>query len=172
MNNPPIAAAATNPRYLGTFPDGADQLWMADVKICRHAVECRVFTDILFVESPHESERTTFIFGIEDPSGLPHPVPRPLGVEAAIRQQEFINFLRAETAFDIRTVGPLGQLFAGLEYRAEAKATAAYAACRGEDLSVSVGYLGRDGQYQLVRTAPEAEWLESARRTLPYHDLV
>ena len=57
---PPIAFAAKNARFVSNFPQGSDELWMADLKACRHDVQCEVFEDILFVES----NGTAFVYGI------------------------------------------------------------------------------------------------------------
>lgn len=36
---PPIAFAAKNARFVSNFPQGSDELWMADLKACRHDVQ-------------------------------------------------------------------------------------------------------------------------------------
>ena len=35
---PPIAFAAKNARFVSNFPQGSDELWMADLKACRQLV--------------------------------------------------------------------------------------------------------------------------------------
>ena len=66
---PPITFAAVNARFLSQFPDGADELWSADIKACRHGALCEVFESILFVESTRSGHGTAHIFGIEFADG-------------------------------------------------------------------------------------------------------
>ena len=55
MNDAPLAAkiyAASNPRFVGKFPNShVDELWIADIKACVPCRECRVFRDVMFVET-------------------------------------------------------------------------------------------------------------------------
>ena len=62
---PPIAFAAKNARFVPNFPQGSDELWMADLKACRHEVQCEVFEAILFVQ-PHG---TAFAYGLDSGDG-------------------------------------------------------------------------------------------------------
>ena len=161
---PPIAFAAKNARFVSNFPQGSDELWMADLKACRHDVQCEVFEDILFVES----NGTAFIYGIEFEDGC----PKGLKPELALKQQSFIQFLRDETRRDNDALGLAALIFTGHEYSTEGKATAAYIAARGASLVMGVGYRNNDGKYELIGLDPEEDsWLESARSILPFDEL-
>ena len=161
---PPIAFAAKNARFVSNFPQGSDELWMADLKACRHDVQCEVFEDILFVES----NGTAFIYGIEFEDGC----PKGLKPELALKQQSFIQFLRDETRRDNDALGLAALIFTGHEYSTEGKATAAYIAARNTSLVMGVGYRNNDGKYELIGIDPEEDsWLESARSILPFDEL-
>ena len=161
---PPIAFAAKNARFVSNFPQGSDELWMADLKACRHDVQCEVFEDILFVES----NGTAFIYGIEFEDGC----PKGLKPELALKQQSFIQFLRDETRRDNDALGLAALIFTGHEYSTEGKATAAYIVARGASLVMGVGYRNNDGKYELIGLDPEEDsWLESARSILPFDEL-
>ena len=161
---PPIAFAAKNARFVSNFPQGSDELWMADLKACRHDVQCEVFEDILFVES----NGTAFVYGIEFEDGC----PKGLKPDLALKQQSFIQFLRDETRRDNDALGLAALIFTGHEYSTEGKATAAYIAARGASLVMGVGYRNNDGKYELIGLDPEEDsWLESARSILPFDEL-
>ncbi|GAB7535759.1 hypothetical protein [Burkholderia sp. 3C] len=161
---PPIAFAVNATKFMSAFPTGSDQLWAADVKACRHAFQCDVFEDVLFVES----NGTAFIFGVEFEDGY----PRGLRADLAEKQQAFIRFLRAETQQDNEALGPISAVFSGHEYSSEGKATAAYIVARGERLTMGVGYRNDAGEYELIGIDPEEDsWLEGARRTLSFDEL-
>ncbi len=161
---PPIAFAAKNARFVSNFPQGPDELWMADLKACRHDVQCEVFEDILFVES----NGTAFVYGIEFEDGY----PKGLKPELALKQQSFIQFLRDETRRDNDALGLATLIFTGHEYSTEGKATAAYIAARGASLVMGVGYRNSDGKYELIGLDLEEDsWLESARSILPFDEL-
>lgn len=161
---PPIAFAAKNARFVSNFPDGPDELWMADLKACRHDVQCEVFEDILFVES----NGMAFVYGIE----FEDEYPKDLLPELALKQQSFIQFLRDETRRDNDALGLAALIFTGHEYSTEGKATAAYIAARGASLVMGVGYRNNDGKYELIGLDPEEDsWLESARSILPFDEL-
>jgi hypothetical protein len=161
---PPIAIAAKAPRFVSAFPEGKDQLWVADVKACRHGVQCDVFEDVLFVESNGRA----FIYGIEFEDGY----PKGLRPELAEKQRAFIQFLRDETRQDNNALGPTSAVFRGHEYSSEGKATAAYIAARETDLMIGVGYRNDEGEYELVGLdTSDGSWLEAARCTLPFDEL-
>lgn len=161
---PPIAFAAKNARFVSNFPQGPDELWMADLKACRHDVQCEVFEDILFVES----NGTAFVYGIEFEDGY----PKGLKPELALKQQSFIQFLRDETRRDNDALGLVALIFTGHEYSTEGKAIAAYIAARGTSLVMGVGYRDNAGKYELIGLDPEEDsWIESARSTLSFDEL-
>lgn len=163
INLLPIAFAARSPRFVSNFPDGSDQLWMADVKACRDG-GCEVFEEVLFVES----NGTAFIYGIEFEDGY----PKGLKPDLALKQQSFIQFLRDETRRDNDALGLTALIFRGHEYSTECKATAAYIAARGTSLVMGVGYRDNGGKYELIGLDPEEDsWLESARSTLSFDEL-
>lgn len=160
---PPISFAAKNARFVSNFPQGPDELWMADLKACRHGVQCEVFEDILFVES----NGTAFIYGIEFEDGY----PKGLKPEPALKQQSFIQFLRDETRRDNDALGFTALIFTGHEYATEGKATAAYIAARDTALVMGVGHRDNGGKYDLIALdASEDGWLESACSTPPFDE--
>jgi hypothetical protein len=154
---PPLTFAAANVRFLSRFPDGADELWSADIKACRHGTLCEVFDAILFVESTRSGHGTAHIFGIEFEDGY----PKGLNPALAGKQQAFIEFLRGENAKDDGVLGWTRKLFTGHEYAAEGKATAAYLAVRESKLHIGVGYRNDAGGYELVAVDSES-WVEAA----------
>lgn len=160
----PIAFAAKNARFVSKYPDGPDELWVADLKACRRGHLLEIFEDILFVES----NGTTFICGIEFEDGC----PSGLDPTFARKQQSFIQFLRDELRQDIEAAGPIAGIFAGTEYATVGKATAAYIAARGVPLMMGVGYRDGEDKYQLVTIDPEeGSWLKVARHTIPFDEL-
>lgn len=160
---PPISFAAKNARFVSNFPQGPDELWMADLKACRHGVQCEVFEDILFVES----NGTAFIYGIEFEDGY----PKGLKPEPALKQQSFIRFLRDETRRDNDALGFTALIFTGHEYATEGKATAAYIAARDTALVMGVGHRDNGGKYDLIALdASEDGWIESACSTPPFDE--
>lgn len=162
---PPIAFAAKNVRFVSNFPQGPQKLWMADLKACRHEVQCEVFKDILFVEE----EGTAFIYGIESEDGCPKEF---YPVEAVLKQQSFIEFLRRETLLDNTGLGGLHVIFGGHEYSTEGKATAAYIAARGASLMMGVGYMDNSGKYQRIALDPQEDgFLECARNARSFDEL-
>lgn len=68
MNNiaAPIAFAAKNCSLIGTAPNDIDQYWSADIKAVHSGLFNKVFTGVLFVETPGEM---VFLAGIESPDG-------------------------------------------------------------------------------------------------------
>ncbi|MDA3136236.1 hypothetical protein HG619_10130 [Pseudomonas syringae] len=81
--------AASNLRLVGKFPHSmVDELWIAGIKAFTPRGNCRVFREVMFVET----NGAAFIFGIEQEDGR----PRGIKAELAERQQFFIDFLRAE----------------------------------------------------------------------------
>lgn len=160
----PITFAAANARFLSQFPDGADELWSADIKACRHGALCEVFEGILFVESTRSGHGTAHIFGIEFEDGY----PKGLNPVLATRQQAFIEFLRGENAKDDEVLGLTRKFFTGHEYAAEGKATAAYLAVRESKLHIGVGYRNDAGEYELAAVESES-WVEAAG--LPFDEL-
>ena len=150
---PPIAFAAKNARFVSNLPQGSDELWMADLKACRHDVQCEVFEDILFVES----NGTAFVYGIE----FEDVYPNGLKPDLALKQQSFIQFLRDETRRDNDALGLAALIFTGHDI-----------AARGASLVMGVGYRNNDGKYELIGLDPEEDsWLESARSILPFDEL-
>lgn len=67
--------AASIPRFAGKFPDNnVDLLWISDIKTCIPGGECRVFREVMFVES----QGAFYIFGIEHEDGQPRGVKAEL----------------------------------------------------------------------------------------------
>ena len=158
------AYAASPPRFAGKFPDNdADELWVADIKACAPGRECRVFREVMFVES----HGTAFIFGLEHEDGR----PRGVRVERADRQQIFIDFLREQNELIDWAVGGLAAVFEGSEYASEAKVTAAYMIHRECLTDLAVGYRTREGGYVCEKFEDEKWFLENARATFSFDDL-
>ncbi len=65
---PPLTFAAANVRFLSQSTDGADDLWSADIKACRHG--------------------TAHIFGIEFEDGYPKGLNPALGAYLAVRESK------------------------------------------------------------------------------------
>jgi len=65
--------------------------------------------------------------------------------------------LREENLRDKAALGPLFGIFQGSEYATIGNATAAYMAARSLTHPFGVGFVGDDGQYQLIQVEPGAE---------------
>jgi hypothetical protein len=155
---------ASVPLFAGKFPDSSsDELWIADIKACVPGRECRIFKEVMFVESAGAA----FIFGIEHEDG------RPLGVkgELAERQQLFIDFLREQNEISDQAMGALRAIFQGSEYASQARATAAYMIHRKNLTDLALGYRNCEGEYVCEKFENEDRFLETARATLLFDDL-
>jgi hypothetical protein len=158
------AFAVSNPRLASNFPDNnLQELWIADVKACVPRGECRVFRDVMFVES----QGAAYIFGIEHEDGR----PRGVKAELAERQQVFIDFLRQQNEIMDRAMGGLAAIFQGSEYASQAKVTAAYMIHREHLTDLAVGYRNREGEYVCEKFEDETGFLENARATLSFDEL-
>jgi len=160
----PIAFAVKDPIRVSALSTNRLEVWRAHVKAVRPGLLCRVFEDVLFAEA----RETAYIAGIEAVDGLPAGLPVPL----AMKQQQFINFLREETARDRAALGEVAHAFEDQRYFCEAAATAAYVVVRKAQLHLGVGYMDNGGGYQLVGIHMSDELLEVARLTLPFDQLV
>lgn len=162
----PILFAAANARHREAIPLGF-HLWSADIKAFRLGHFCRVFKNVLFVESPQRA----MICGLEFPDGRTDIVPEA----QAITQQQFIQFLREETRKNREYLGPDGAGLFGVEFITEAMVTAVYIALRGEALGMLLGhYTDQDGdaEYQWISLPyEENEWLYHARSVPPFEKL-
>lgn len=158
--------AASNPRMAGTFPDATtDELWIADMKACVPGGECRVFENVMFVESLG----AVYIYGTEHEDGC----PRGVKAELAGPQQVFIDFMREQNEIMDRSMGLLAAVFQGSEYASQARATAAYMIHREHLRYLAIGYRNRDGEYVCEKFEDEDEegYLQHARATLSFDEL-
>lgn len=138
----PIVFSANNPRFVANFPNDEAKVWSADIVASRRGGDSRIFKSILFVED----EATVSIYGVENEDGRPPYLREDL----ATKQQQFVAFLREETASDTRTMGPIRKIFTGHQYSSELKATGAYVASRGSKLDIGVGFRDEEGGYTLL----------------------
>lgn len=159
----PIAFAVKEPIRVSALSTNRIEVWKAHVKAVRPGLLCRVFEDVLFAEA----RETAYIAGIEAVDGLPVGLPAPF----ATKQQQFISFLREETARDCAALGEVAHAFEDQRYFCEAAATAAYVVARQVLLHLGVGYADERGDYQLVGVRMTDELLELARLTLPFDQL-
>lgn len=158
------AFASSTPRLAAKFPDNdLEELWVADIKACVSRGACKVFKDVMFVES----KGAAYIFGIENEDGR----PRGVKAELAERQQAFIDFLREQNEIMDRAVGGFGAIFQGSEYVSEAKVTAAYMIHRDHLTYLALGYRSREGEYVREKFDDQNEFLENARATLSYDEM-
>lgn len=160
----PIAFAATNCTFVATAPNGTEQYWSADVKAVRRGLFVKIFSGILFVETPGEM---AFLAGIESADG----VDRHIKSEAAAKQLEFITFLREENKRNDNVLGLAVGLFQREEYEAEGKATAAYMAARSLTHTFGVGYTDSAGQYNLIGIVPGDDSGFDGTRYVPFEQL-
>uniref|UniRef100_UPI001E574C25 hypothetical protein n=2 Tax=unclassified Acidovorax TaxID=2684926 RepID=UPI001E574C25 len=138
----PIVFSASNPRFIANFPNDEAQVWSADLIASRTGGGSHVFESIFFVED----EATVSIYGVENEDGC----PQFLRDDLAIKQQQFIAFLREETAMDNRILGPIHKIFTGHLCSSELKATGAYVASRDSKLDIGVGFRDEEGVYTLL----------------------
>lgn len=141
----PIVFSAANARFIANFPNDPAEVWSADITARRNGGDTNVFESILFVET----DVTASIYGAECKDGRPDFLRDDL----ATRQQQFIAFLRKETASDNTTLAQMRTIFTGHEYSSELKATGAYLEARRSDLEIGVGYLNSEGDYILLAVA-------------------
>lgn len=141
----PIAFVAANIRFVANFPNNQAEVWSADLTARRSGGAAESFDSILFVET----DATASIYGAECEDGR----PEFLRDDLATRQQQFIEFLREETASDNSTLGLMRVIFTGHEYSCELKATKAYVEARSSTLEIGVGYHNSDGEYVLLAVA-------------------
>lgn len=147
---PPIVFAATNCRLWYKHPNGIEEFWLADIKAVRSGLFSRVFSDVIFVETPG---RIAWLLGIVTPNDV-HQLRNDPETE---EQAEFIEFLQTENARDTATLGRLVEFFRSRDYATVGKATAAYMAARALTHAFGVGFVDRQGQYQLLEIVPGAE---------------
>lgn len=142
----PMVFTAANARFLMTLKDGESHLWSADLHASRSGGVVRDFASVLFVESGIRAS----IYGIAvaDESRNIH------ATELGRPQEEFIQFLRLETALDSSLLGPLEALFGGSRYSCELRATTAYLNLRESTLQAGVGYHDAMGVYTLMTVDP------------------
>lgn len=161
---PPMVFAAKNAVLVRDWANGS--LWMATIKAYRNGEPSRVFEDVCFFSKGSLAG----IIGIESESGYPTDLPQ----EAAIRQQEFIAFLRKERQRKVDSQGLIGRCFVGWEYGTEAAATASFMVlCEGLT-DIALGYHDDHGEYKRVRVdAGETgnDWLDIALRVTPFDSL-
>lgn len=158
----PIAFSINNCHLLHELAEKREQLWSADVTACRSGGKSEVFENVIFLEA----NRTASIVGIDSQDGF----SAQLKEEAAVKQQAFIQFLRAETKRENEVLGFTALAFEGHEYSCEGKATAAYIAQRSVPLLMGVGFFTEEGNYELLGIDPEKNgWIETARETLFFH---
>lgn len=161
----PIAFAATNCKLVGKSPNGTQEYWSADIKAVRHKTFNKVFTSVLFVETPGEMVN---LAGIESVDGL----DRRIRSDAAVKQAEFIAFLRNENERDNAALPELLiDIFEGSRYATIGKATAAYLAARSLTHSFGVGYLDSDNEYKLIRLMPGVESGFDGNNYLPFDQM-
>lgn len=97
---PATIYSASNPHFAWCFPNSQhDELWLADIKACVPGGACRVFKDVLFVES----QETTYLYGLEHEDGR----PKGLKAEVVDPQQLFVDFVREQTELTLARMGLL-----------------------------------------------------------------
>lgn len=145
----PIVFSASNPRFVANFPEDQAKVWCADITARRTRGESYVFESILFVED----ETTVSIYGVENEDGR----PQLLRDDLATKQQQFIAFLREQTATDNRTMGSIRKIFTGHQYSSELRATGAYVTSRNSTLDIGVGFRDEERGYTLL-AVPSADY--------------
>lgn len=160
----PIAFAATNCQRIAKSPNGIKEYWSADIKAVRHGIFNEIFPGILFIEKPGE---LVFLAGIESRDGI----DRHIRSDVAMKQVEFIGFLREENERDNAALGILSVVFQGHEYATVWKATAAYLAARSLSHSFGVGFMDSDGEYQLLQIVPGEDSGFDGNSSLPFDQL-
>lgn len=161
---PATIYSAANPRLMARFPDSQhDELWLADIKACEPGGSCRLFNNVMFVES----QETVYLYGLEHEDGR----PRELKGEQADLQQLFVNFVREQTELTLARMGLLAPVFDGAEYVCQARVTAAYMIHRENLRHLAFGYSTRQGDYLREKLEAPDDWLDSARAIRPFDEL-
>lgn len=157
----PMVFAARNAVRVRDWADGS--LWTATVKAYREGEPSRIFDDVAFFSKGSLAG----IIGIESESGYPTDLPH----EVAIRQQEFIAYLRKERQRKVSSLGLMARCFEGWEYSTEAAATASFMALCTGLTDIAVGFHDDHGEYKIFRVdAGDTgnDWLDIARRVPPF----
>lgn len=153
---------AENCRYLddSKHEAGTTSVWSADIVAASSASPgSRVFNDVLFAEEAG----VVWICGIEQPDGRPTVFEE----RRASLQQEFIEFLRGQTAQTNASKGLVSALNTEAQFRCELSATFAYAVARNIPwVWLGVGYMGNSG-YVCVSIQKPRDWLESVGLVSP-----
>jgi hypothetical protein len=161
---PATIYSASNPRLAGRFPDSRhDELWLADIKACQPGGSCRLFKDVMFVES----QETVYLYGLENEDGR----PKELRSELADPQQRFVDFVREQTELTLARMGLIAPAFDGAEYACQARVTAAYMIHREHLRYLAFGYRNRGGGYLREKLEDPEDWLDSARAIRPFDEL-
>lgn len=161
---PATIYSASNPRLAGAFPDSQhDQLWTADIKACVAGGTCRLFRDVMFVES----QETVYLYGLEHEDGRPREVKEA----QAVSQQIFVDFVREQTELLQARMGALAPVFVGMEFASEARVTAAYMIRRENLRYLALGYRNYEGDYVREKLETPDEWLDNARAIIPFEEL-
>ncbi|MEK0363210.1 hypothetical protein [Pseudomonas sp. CBC3] len=161
---PATIYSASNPRQAGTFPDSQhDQLWIADIKACAVGGSCRLFRDVMFVES----QETVYLYGLEHEDGRPREVKE----ELAASQQLFVDFVREQNELLQARMGLLAPVFLGMEYASEARVTAAYMIRRENLRYLALGYRNYEGEYVREKLETPDDWLDNARAIITFEEL-
>ncbi|MBM5458618.1 hypothetical protein H8F21_13695 [Pseudomonas sp. P66] len=162
--SPATIYSASNPRQAGLFPDSQhDELWIADIKACQPGGACRLFKNVMFVES----QGAVYLYGLEHEDGRPREV-KPVQADS---QQLFVNFVREQNDALLTMIGLLAPVFDGSEYACQARVTAAYMIRREHLRFLAVGYRNRDGDYVREKFEDPDDWLENARAIVPFDTL-
>lgn len=147
----PLLVTASDCRYVATFPGGTDQLFAADVEVRRDGSFTRTFEAILFAEGSSLAS----VYGIEFEDGYPEGLAHDL----ALRQQDFIRFLRSQNEENARLLGPLAKLFSSQEYSSELAATQAFLVARKSAFDVGLGYFdGATNEYLRISIESDHQW--------------
>ncbi len=159
-----MAFAAKNAVRVSNWGNGSR--WTATIKAYRKGEPSRIFEDINFFSRGSLAA----IIGIESKTGYSEHLPQ----EAAIRQQEFIAFLRKERQRKVDSMGFMARAFVGWEYSIEAAATASFMVlCEGLTDMV-VGCHDDNGEYKIGRIDAgdtQNDWLALARNVAPFDSL-
>ena len=165
---PPLGFGVKNLQFVKKTEDGYEAFWMADVKVKRMDGDARIFEKIIFFEQKGNAA----IHGMEYEDGY------PLGLMAdfAIKQQEFIQFLRDENQRVKESRGLIANLFEGNEYAQQARVIASYIVQREVKLNIGVGCTNeKTGKYELFAVDSEEDgannWIEDAKSRLSFDEL-
>ncbi len=163
---PPLAVAVWNCSHIERLLDtqGTIDLWSMDVKIGRYGFGSKTFNGVFVVELFYNNDQTesVCILGFQNadrnPSYIGDPQPNKSVLnnkELMNNQQKFIKYIEKEEKYAKKSLGLIGNIFAGNNYRVQAHILDEYTRARGKMKSDFIAsYFSEEGVFEIERFNP------------------